>query len=91
MTKQRTLAGILAILFGTIGIHKFYLGYVFEGVIMLCFSLVFVPILSLITCGMASFLWMLMPALGLAEGIIYLSKSDEDFYQCYELGRKTWF
>ncbi|MEY4085705.1 MAG: hypothetical protein RL074_1492, partial [Bacteroidota bacterium] len=28
---------------------------------------------------------------GLIEGIIYLTKSDEEFYQTYQVGQKHWF
>ncbi|MEX0716039.1 MAG: hypothetical protein WD066_05605 [Planctomycetaceae bacterium] len=30
-------------------------------------------------------------AIGLVEGIIYLTKSDEEFYQTYIVGKKEWF
>jgi hypothetical protein len=29
--------------------------------------------------------------LGIIEGIIYLTKSDEEFYQTYQVGKKAWF
>lgn len=29
--------------------------------------------------------------IGLIEGIIYLTKSDEDFYQAYAVEKKEWF
>ena len=29
--------------------------------------------------------------IGFIEGIIYLTKSDEDFYNMYQVGRKPWF
>jgi TM2 domain-containing membrane protein YozV len=29
--------------------------------------------------------------IGLVEGIIYLTKSDEEFYQTYQVGKKGWF
>ncbi len=32
-----------------------------------------------------------MAIIGLIEGIIYLTKSDEEFYQTYMLGKKEWF
>ena len=28
---------------------------------------------------------------GLIEGIIYLTKSDEEFYNTYQVGKKPWF
>jgi len=30
-------------------------------------------------------------AIGLIEGIIYLTKSDAEFYQTYMVGKKEWF
>lgn len=68
-------AGILAILLGGFGIHKFYLGYTTEGIIMLvlCFF-----------CGISGII-------GLIEGIIYLTMSDEDFVKTYIEGQKGWF
>jgi TM2 domain-containing membrane protein YozV len=47
--KSRTVVAILAILFGGIGIHKFYLGKGFQGVLYLLFCWAFIPcILGLI-------------------------------------------
>jgi TM2 domain-containing membrane protein YozV len=82
--NKKILAGILAILFGAFGIHKFILGYNKEGIIMLAVSV----ILGVITCGFGVGLAGLV---GLIEGIIYLTKSDEEFYATYQLGRKPWF
>ena len=63
--NKRVLAGVLAIFFGALGIHKFVLGYYKEGVIML--------VVSLLSFG---FLATLMALVGLIEGILYLTKSD---------------
>jgi TM2 domain-containing membrane protein YozV len=75
--SKKLVAGILAILLGGIGIHKFYLGYTTPGIILL--------IAGLCTLGMIT------PLIGLIEGIIYLTKSDEDFIQTYQVGKKEWF
>ena len=29
--------------------------------------------------------------IGLVEGIIYLTKSDEEFIEIYQYGQRTWF
>lgn len=29
--------------------------------------------------------------IGIIEGIIYLTKSDEDFFNIYQAGKKPWF
>lgn len=74
--NKKILAGILAILIGSLGIHKFILGYNKEGIIQL--------IASFVTCGLAG----IIPFI---EGIIYLTKSDEEFYNTYQVGKKGWF
>jgi TM2 domain-containing membrane protein YozV len=74
--NKKLIAGILAILIGSLGIHKFVLGYTKEGIIQI--------ILTFVTFGFASII-------GLIEGIIYLTKSDEEFYQTYQIGKKGWF
>jgi TM2 domain-containing membrane protein YozV len=78
--NKRILAGVLAIFFGALGIHKFVLGYYKEGVIML--------VVSLLSFG---FLAGLMALVGLIEGIIYLTKSDAEFYAIYQENSKPWF
>ena len=74
--NKKVLAGILAILIGSLGIHKFILGYTKEGIIQI--------IASIVTCGVAG----IIPFI---EGIIYLTKSDEEFYNTYQVGKKPWF
>lgn len=78
--SKRVVAGIIAIILGSLGIHKFILGYQKEGIIML--------VISLLSFG---FLVGFVALVGLIEGIIYLTKSDEEFYQTYQVGNKPWF
>ena len=82
--NKKILAGVLAILLGSLGIHKFILGYNKEGIIMLVVTL----LIGAFTCGIGA---SLMAIVGLIEGIIYLTKSDEEFYNTYQVGQKTWF
>ena len=82
--NKKVLAGVLAILLGPLGIHKFILGYNKEGIILLVVTFV----LGFITCGLGAGLTGLI---GLIEGIIYLTKSDEEFYNTYQAGKKPWF
>ena len=74
--NKKVLAGVLAILLGGFSVHKFILGYTKEGIIQL--------VLTLVSCGLASII-------SLVEGIIYLTKSDEEFYNTYQVGKKGWF
>ncbi|AKA35292.1 MAG: TM2 domain-containing protein [Muricauda sp.] len=86
--NKKILAGILAIVVGWLGVHKFILGYNKEGIILLSISIIGI-ILSCVVIG-AFLLW--IPGLiGLIEGIIYLTKSDEEFYNTYQVGKKPWF
>jgi len=80
--KNRIVAGVLGILLGWLGIHKFYLGYTKQGLIMLLVTILG----SLIKIGP-----FIMALIGLIEGIMYLVKSDEDFFITYVQGKKKWF
>src|SRR5262249_31156898 len=73
-------AGICGILLGSLGVHKFILGYTRPGLIML--------LVTILTCGLA---YPIMHIIGLVEGIIYLAKSDDEFVRIYVDGRKEWF
>lgn len=72
--NKKMVAGILAILLGGFGIHKFYLGMTTPGIIMIVLA----------CTGISS-------VIGLIEGVIYLTKSDQDFYQQYIVEKKGWF
>ncbi len=72
--SKRTTAGILAILVGAFGVHRFYMGDTKGGIIRLLLILVCVS-----------------GIIGLIEGIIYLTKTDEEFKEIYEDGKKEWF
>jgi hypothetical protein len=41
-------------------------------------------LITVATCGAGSII-------GLIDGIIYLTKTDEEFHQIYEVGKKAWF
>jgi TM2 domain-containing membrane protein YozV len=73
---KKIVAGICAILVGWLGVHKFVLGYTTEGIIQLC--------IGIVTCGLSSIL-------SIIEGIIYLTKSDEEFVRTYVQNKKGWF
>ena len=78
--SNKIAAGICGILLGGLGIHKFILGYTGAGIIML--------LVTVLTCGIAG---VVIHLIGLIEGIIYLTKSDEEFIRIYVDGRKEWF
>src|SRR5947207_932062 len=74
--EKKMIAGICGILVGGFGVHKFILGYTNEGVIQI--------VLTVLTCGIGSII-------GLIEGIIYLTKSDEEFVRTYIQNKRGWF
>jgi len=73
-------AGICGIILGAFGVHKFILGYTGAGLTMLLVS-----VLSCFTLAPA------MHIIGIIEGVIYLTKTDDDFVRAYVDGRKEWF
>ncbi len=74
--EKKLPAGILGILLGGLAIHKFYLGYTQTAIIQL--------VLGIVTCGAFGIV-------GLIEGIMYLTKTDEQFVAEYVVGKKQWF
>ncbi|OUS17780.1 hypothetical protein A9Q93_04825 [Nonlabens dokdonensis] len=86
--NKKVLAGILGIFFGGIGVHKFILGYNTEGFILLGIFLISFPLMCIIIGVFTMYIPILI---GLIEGIIYLTKSDEEFYHTYQLNKKAWF
>ena len=69
------ILGVSSILWGGFGVHKFVLGYTKEGIIQLILTL---------CCGIGAII-------GLIEGIIYLTKTDEEFVETYIKNKKPWF
>lgn len=77
---KKIAAGVCGILLGGLGIHKFILGLTVPGVIML--------VITLVTCGFGG---IVTGVIGIVEGIIYLTKSDAEFYQTYMVEKRAWF
>lgn len=80
VSSTKLTAGIIAIVLGHLGIHKFIIGATRAGVTML--------LVSLLSCGIGG---IVMWAIGIAEGIIYLTRSDQEFYETYIIQKKAWF
>ena len=83
--SKKVAAGLFAILLGVLGIHKFVLGYHGAAWVYLGIFLG-----SLVTCFWP-FSSPIMGTIALIEGIIYLTKTDEDFYHTYMVNRRSWF
>jgi len=64
--KSKVTAGVLAIVLGGLGIHKFYLGKIGMGILYIAFCWTGIP-----------------EIVGLIEGILYLTATDEEFQTKY--------
>lgn len=89
--NKKVLAGVLALVAGGFGVHKFILGYNLEGILLLLGNFIIIPAIGFATCGIGWFLYAFTVIVPLIEGIIYLTKTDEDFYQTYQVNKKPWF
>lgn len=76
VNSKKILCGVLGIVIGGLGVHRFLLDDVSGGIIRI--------VITVVTCGIGSII-------GLIEGIIYLTKSDAEFYQTYMVEKKAWF
>jgi TM2 domain-containing membrane protein YozV len=76
VAQKKLIAGILGIVLNGLGVHRFYLGDTKGGIIRI--------VISVLTCGLGG-------VIGIIEGIIYLTKSDEEFQKIYIEGKKAWF
>lgn len=75
--EKKIVAGICGILIGSLGIHRFVLGDAVGGIIRI--------VITIFTCGIGGWI-------GLIEGIIYLTKTDEEFVETYiNEPQKKWF
>lgn len=100
-SKNKVTAGILGILLGGLGAHKFYMGSWGWGLLFLANPFLFTPFtlfLSFISLGLLSPLFMVSLFLacaqglcGLIEGIMYLVMSDGDFAAKYPPGTQGAF
>ena len=79
-SNKKLAAGLLAIFLGSLGVHKFVLGYHTAGLLML--------LVTVLTCGIAGFV---MGVIGIIEGNIYLTKTPEEFESIYIQNSKEWF
>ena len=81
--KNKILAGVLAILFGGLGVHKFYLGKYGLGVLYALFPF-FSTLIALATDSEAIFMLSFLPSfVSFIEGLMYIFMSNEDFQKKY--------
>ena len=81
--KNKFVAGLLALFAGAFGVHKFYLGFNRAGLIMLAGTLLGWVLFFLPT--------MIVGVIAFVEAIIYMTRTDDQFHDTYEVRRKEWF
>ncbi len=81
--KSRVVAGLLGIFLGVLGAQKFYLGYMKQGVILLA--------VAFLGCILFCIPTVVVALIGIVEGVIYLTKSPQDFFNTYVKNKKPWF
>lgn len=77
---RKIASGICALSVGMFGVHKFILGMRGPGLAMLLMTVLSFGILSPV-----------MFIIGFIEGIVYLAKSEDEFYQDYMVNKRGWF
>lgn len=86
-SKNKIAAGVFALLLGSFGIHKFYLGYIGPGLVFLLVNTVG----WVVTAFLFGLPNLVLGVIAFIEGIIYLTKTDQEFEQTYVLNKKPWF
>lgn len=76
--KSRGVAGLLAILLGSLGIHFFYVGKNTAGIICL--------LLTLLSCGIIG---SVICILGIVQGILMFTMTEEEFENRYVYSTST--
>jgi len=82
-SSKKVAAALFAFFFGVFGVHKFYLGYTKQGVIM---ALAF--LFGFVLAGLPS---LAIAIIAFVEFILYIIKSDAEFEQTYVLNQRPWF
>lgn len=81
--KDKTTAGLLALLLGLFGVHQFYLGNTSSGIWRIVITILGTPF-ALIGPGVTGIF-------ALIEGIKYLTMSDDEFDETYVQNKRAWF
>ena len=83
-SKNRLIAAALGITGAGLALHKFYLDQKEVGIKRILLTVVG----GILTCGAMT---LGMIGVGVTEGVIYLTKSDAEFYWTYVAQKKEWF
>lgn len=83
-SRDHAAAGLLALLLGMFGVHKFYLGYNAQGFTLFALTVIG----GLFSFGLVAGVVWIVAAI---EGITYFCKSQSEFERIYIYGKREWF
>ncbi len=92
--KDKVIAGVMGILCGEFGIHRFYLGHTKAGLVYLGWTLcsgAAVTVFAFATWGFGYFLFPLVyvsGVMGVIDGILYLMSEDAEFQSKYAKNKR---
>ena len=91
--KNKIVAGILAILLGSLGVQYFYLGKIGAGVMSILIIWVLPFVLGIFTCGIGFILYIvsyILSIIYIAQGIEMLCLSDYEFNRRFVTCSSSW-
>lgn len=83
----RQKASLLALFLGALGVHKFYLGHLAEGCVHLTLTLTSLAAAFVLDSRLPLVVVVLFSAI---EGVIYASRTEEQFARDYLEERRAW-
>ena len=90
-SKNKVIAGVLALILGQLGVHKFYLGALVPGFIYLGVSLLSFGLVEANQDEAFFFPLFVIVIFSIIDAFMYFLKSDEDFHRIYVEDKKQWF
>ena len=82
-------AAVFALFTGVLGLHKFYLGYTVQGLILIVAT--FASMILMSVTQYAAVIKLVVVLIGITEGVLYLMQTDERFVETYMVKRRAWF
>ena len=87
--RARLAAAVFALFTGVLGLHKFYLGYTVQGLILIVAT--FASMILMSVTQYAAVIKLVVVLIGITEGVLYLMQTDERFVETYMVKRRAWF
>lgn len=89
--KSKIVAALLALFLGMFGVHKFYLGFTGQGVIMVISTIAGITIFFFVFDLVGFLVLGAVAVVSFTEFVTYLTRSDEGFHETYFVKKQRWF